>query len=351
VSHTPSGDRTPTAEAAEHRQLPNPAPLMRLALAYRSSMVLFAATELDVFTRLHAGNTTVTQLAAACGVKAEPLRLLLEACVAEGMVTREGDHYRNAPVTDAFLVRSKPTYGGHGLKYAEDLYPAWGRLAELVRTGAPVIDPESILGEDKAKTRAFILAMHERARGLSAVLPHGADFAGRRSLLDIGGGPGTYSIALVQQTPGLRSTILDLPGVLEITREIVTENGCSDRITLRPGNYLTTDFGAGYDAVLLSGMMHRETGDTCRLLLQKAFAALDSGGMVVVSDVFFDNDAKETPPFALYFALNMMLTSRDGSAHAKTEMARWIGETGFAQVEVRDLPPPNPHSLVVGIKP
>jgi hypothetical protein len=47
----------------------------------------------------------------------------------------------------------------------------------------------------------------------------------------------------------------------------------------------------------------------------------------------------------------MMLTSRDGSAHAKTEMARWIGETGFAQVEVRDLPPPNPHSLVVGIKP
>jgi hypothetical protein len=324
---------------------------MRLALAYRSSMVLFAATELGVFTRLHDGETTVPQMAAAAGVKAEPLRLLLEACVAEGMVTREGDRYRNTPVTDTFLVRSQPTYGGHGLKYAEDLYPAWGQLADLVRTGTPVIDPESILGADKAKTRAFILAMHERARGLSAVLPHGADFGGRRSLLDIGGGPGTYSIALVQQTPGLRSTILDLPGVLEITREIVDDNGCADRISLRPGSYLTTDFGSGYDAVLLSGMMHRESGETCRQLLAKSFAALDPGGMVVVSDVFFDNDAKDTPPFALYFALNMMLTSRDGSAHAKTEMARWTAEAGFSQVEVRDLPPPNPHSLVVGIKP
>jgi hypothetical protein len=323
---------------------------MRLALAYRASMVLFAATELDVFTRLHGNGATVDELAAACGTGREQLRLLLEACVAEGMATRDGDRYRNADVTDAFLVRSKPTYGGHGLKYAEDLYPAWGRLADLVRTGRPVIDPESILGDDKAKTRAFILAMHERARGLSAVLPHGADFSGRRRLLDIGGGPGTYSIALVQQTPGLQSTVLDLPGVLEITREIVDANGCADRVTLRPGNYLTSDFGSGFDAVLLSGMMHRESADTCRLLLRKSFAALDSGGMVVVSDVFFDDDSKTTPPFAVYFALNMMLTSRDGSAHAKTEMARWLGEAGFSAVEVRDLPPPNPHSLVVGFK-
>lgn len=324
---------------------------MRLALAYRSSMVLFAATELDLFTRLHGSGQDAATLAAECGVAPEPLRLLLEACVAEGMATRDGGVYRNTPVTDAFLVRSQPTYGGHGLKYAENLYPAWGQLAQLVRSGAPVIDPESILGDDKAKTRAFILAMHERARGLSAVLPHGADFSGRRALLDVGGGPGTYSIALVQQTPGLMSTVLDLPGVLEITREIVDANGCADRVNLRPGNYLTSDFGSGFDAVLLSGMMHRESGATCRMLLDKAYAALDPGGLVVVSDVFFDSDAKDSPPFAVYFALNMMLTSRDGSAHAKTEMARWMGEAGFGRVEVRDLPPPNPHSLVIGHKP
>jgi hypothetical protein len=324
---------------------------MRLALAHRSSTVLFAATELDVFTRLEGDGAAASQLAAACQVKEEPLRLLLEACVAEGLCTRVDGRYHNTPVAAAYLVRGKPSYGGHGLKYAEDLYPAWGQLASLVRSGEPVIDPESILGDDTAKTRAFILAMHERARGLSAVLPHGADFSGRRSLLDVGGGPGTYSIALVQQTPGLRSTVLDLPGVLEITREIVQDNNCADRITLRPGNYLTTDFGTGYDAVLLSGMMHRESAANCQLLLEKSFNALDAGGMVVVSDVYFDTDEKDSPPFAVYFALNMMLTSRDGSAHAKTEMARWVAAAGFSRVEVRDLPPPNPHALVIGIKP
>ena len=331
--------------------LPNPALIMRLALAYRSSMVLFAAAELDVFTPLAEGPMTAAALAGRLGVEAEPLRMLLDACAAEGLLTRNGVTFANTPVVEAFLVKGRPAYIAHGLKFAEDLYPAWGRLAELVKTGAPTMEPESVLGDDKEKTRAFVLAMHERARGMSAVLPHGVDFAGRKRLLDVGGGPATYSIALVRQTPGLTSTVLDRPGVLEVTREIVDDHGCADRIRLLPGDYLTTSFGSGYDSVLLSGMMHRETPDTCRMLLRKSFDALEPGGLVVVSDVFFENDDKSSPPFATYFALNMMMMCENGSAHAMTEMAAWMTGAGFRNVETRPLPPPNPHTLVVGVKP
>jgi len=83
----------------------------------------------------------------------------------------------------------------------------------------------------------------------------------------------------------------------------------------------------------------------------KSFAAMEPGGLIVVSDVFFDNDDKNSPPFALSFALNMMLTSNHGSAHAKTGMARWMQEAGFTRLDVRPLPPPNPHTLIVGFKP
>jgi hypothetical protein len=98
-------------------------------------------------------------------------------------------------------------------------------------------------------------------------------------------------------------------------------------------------------------MMHRESSDTCRKLLSRSFDAMVPGGMVVVSDVFFEDDRKASPPFAVYFALNMMLTSIEGSAHARTEMARWVEEAGFRNIEVRELPPPNPHSIVAGFKP
>jgi hypothetical protein len=32
-------------------------------------------------------------------------------------------------------------------------------------------------------------------------------------------------------------------------------------------------------------------------------------------------------------------------------MARWLGEAGFLNVTVNELPRPNPHSVIVGIKP
>lgn len=329
----------------------NPALLMQLALAYRSSAVLFAASELNLFSLLADRPRTAGEVADACAAAHEPMRLLLESCVASGMLAASGGRYENTPTASAFLVRGRPAFIGDGLKYAEDLYPAWGSLATLIRTGRPVLPPETILGVDKEKTRAFVFAMHERAKGIGSVLPNDIDLQGRRRLLDVGGGPGTYSMALVGKTPGLTSTVLDRPGVLEVTKEIVDHEGFSDRVALLPGDYLQTPFGSGYDVALLSGMMHRETADGCRLLLRKTFEALDPGGLVIVSDVFFDDDRKNSPPFAMSFALNMMLTSEHGSAHAKTEMGAWMIEAGFTGTRVIDMPRPNPHTLVTGSRP
>src|SRR5947208_3143530 len=287
----------------ENSRLPDPSLIMQLALAYRSSATLFAAAELDVFGALADGPRTAAEVAKARHCAEPPMRLLLETCAMVGLLSATNGHYSNSPVVDAFLVPGRPAYSANGLKYAEDLYPAWGRLADLVRTGRPPMEPETILGTDKEKTRAFVYAMHERAHGIGSVLPHLPDLAGRRRLIDIGGGPATYTVGLLKRTPGLTSTVLDVPGVLEVTRELVDASGVADRITLLPGDYLKTPFGSGYDVALLSGMMHRETPASCRRLLTKAFDALDSGGLVIVSDVFFDDDSKRTPPFAVYFAL------------------------------------------------
>jgi hypothetical protein len=145
--------------------------------------------------------------------------------------------------------------------------------------------------------------------------------------------------------------VLDRPGVLEVTRELIDASGFADRVTLLPGDYLKTPFGAGYDCALLSGMMHRETEADVNLLLKKTFDALVSGGQIMVSDVFFDDDRKNTPPFTTSFALNMMLTSNHGSAHAKTGMKRWMEASGFRNITLNDMPKPNPHTLILGIKP
>ena len=330
---------------------PNPGLIYQLALAYRSSAAFFAASDLEVFTNIGDGAMTATELAERCAVAREPLRMVLETCADLGLLVRDGDTFRNTPTTTTFLLKGGRAYLGDSLKYARDLYPAWGKLGELVKTGRPTMPPETILGEDKAKTRAFVMAMHERAKGIGSVLPHNVSLTGRKRLLDVGGGPGTYSVELCRQTPGLTATVLDRPGVLEVTRELVDAAGYADRVTLLPGDYLQTPFGSGFDVALLSGMMHRESAENVNVLLRKTFDALEPGGQVMVSDVFFDDDRKNTPPFATSFAINMMLTSNHGSAHARTEMSRWMTANGFVDITLLDMPKPNPHTLILGIKP
>src|SRR5262245_28020634 len=100
---------TTTRDAAPSR-LPNPALLMQLALAHRSSAVLFAAADLDVFTILSTGPKTAIEVASAAGAHDAPMQMLLQACANEGLLTQDADRYTNTPLVDAFLVRGRPAF-------------------------------------------------------------------------------------------------------------------------------------------------------------------------------------------------------------------------------------------------
>ena len=72
----------------------DPSSIVDLAVAYRRSMVMFAANDLDLFTVLSDGSKTVAQLADRSGAQCRPLEALLNACVAQGLLQRDGDQYR-----------------------------------------------------------------------------------------------------------------------------------------------------------------------------------------------------------------------------------------------------------------
>ena len=125
--------------------------------------------------------------------------------------------------------------------------------------------------------------------------------------------------------------------------------GVADRVGLIPRDYFKTEFPSGNDVVLMSGMFHRETEENCRMLIEKSAAALDPGGLLIISDVFSDTGGMQ-PSFAALFALNMMLTAPDGGVHADSDVAQWMKDAGFVDVDARPFPRPMPHRIVSGTK-
>ncbi len=329
----------------------DPRPLMELATGYWASMVPLTINELgicDVLARLDVASPR--QVADDLGLDVRPLGYLLDAGVHLGILRREGAGYANTPLSATYLVSGTPTYLGGGLRYALDSYPAWGKLPAAVRSGEAQVPSHSYLGEDPERTRRFVYGMHHRALAMARSLVDAVDLEERTHLLDVGGGSGVYSILLCQKHPQLRATVLDLPGVAAVAREIVASEGLAERIHLRPGSYHSDDLGQGYDVALLNGMLHRETPAFCRALIGRAFDALEPGGLVILGDVMLDA-SEHGPLFSCLFALNMVLTASGGGAHSSAAQVRWLEEAGFVEPDVRPLPPPSPHTLVVARKP
>ena len=335
----------------DQEERPSPQRIVEMASAFYDSCTLFTAADLGVFRILsEQGPATAEGIAKQCNMDVRGVRLLLDASVALELLTKRGDHYENSADVSAFLVPDAPGDLTGAIRYNRDVYDAWGKLRTFVQTGHPVEAPELHLGEDAERTRTFVLSMHGRAMGIGrAVVPQLA-LQGRERLLDVGGGPGTYSVLIAQANPEIRCTVLDLPGVVAVAGELIEQAGMQDRVSTLPGDYHVTPFPCGQDVVNFFGVLHQESPEAILDLFKRAYDALEPGGLIHVLDMM--TDATHTQPrFSALFAVNMALTTQNGWVFSDAELAGWLAEAGFVEFACTPLPPPMPHWLASARKP
>ncbi len=328
----------------------DPQRIIDMASSFYESCVLFTASDLGVFKVLQEASSPACTVAEACGLDERGTTLLLNACVAVGLLEKDGELYRNTAEASIFLVPGAPGDLTGAIRYNRDVYEAWGRLPDLVRTGKPVEEPETHLGANKERTRAFVMAMHGRALGIGKAVAPSLNLEGCRSVLDVGGGPGTYSMLIARQNPEIRSTMIDLPEVVAVADELIRAEKMEDRVRTIGGDYHEAEFPGEQDAVLFFGVLHQEKPEDIVRLFKKAFDALKPGGIVYVLDMM--TDATHTKPkFSALFAVNMALTARHGWVFSDAELAEWLMQSGFKDFNCNRLPPPMPHWLVSAKKP
>lgn len=324
--------------------------IISLASAFYGSSILFSALELDLFTHIATcENPTLETLSPTLKVNPRGLRLLLDAAVAIGLLTKTNDVYALTPATQATLVRGAPHDLTQAIAYNRDVYPAWGRLTELVQTGLPVEKPEIHLGDDPARTRTFALSMHGRAMGIGKAVIPALQLPKSAKVLDLAGGPGTYALLMAQSDPTLTCDTYDLPAISAVAKEITAS--CAAQITCHAGDYhLDTYPENTYDVVTLFGCLHQESPEAIVDILKRATRALKSGGTLYVLDLMTGPD-HTTPPFSALFAVNMALTTTNGWVFSTTELQAWMTEAGLVDFSCAPIPPPMPHFLAKATRP
>lgn len=318
----------------------DPAPVLDLIEAFRRSKVMFAAVSLGVFDFLEKIPSDYSSLAAALGLKAEPLQRLLDACVNLQLLRRNQNLYENEPVASTYLCRAgEQSLTGYILYSNDVLFRLWNRLEDAIREGTPRW--QQVFGEDgpifdqffrtQEAKETFLHGMHGFGLLSSPNVVQAFDLSRFRHMVDLGGGTGHLAVAACETYPGLRATIFDLPQAAKIADSYIRKSSlASGRVTVAAGDFFTDDLPTA-DLFALGRILHDWAEDKIVSLLARIFSSLPPGGGILIAEKLL-NEQKTGPASAQLQSLNMLVCT-EGKERSLSEYRELLQASGFREVE------------------
>jgi SAM-dependent methyltransferase len=335
---------TPQAPVRPAEVAVTPDLIVELALGFMASKHLFAASELGLFEALGEGPADLAGLAARTGLPPRTARISADAMVALGLLERHGDRYANAPVAGTFLSGATSTDFRPLLRFWDKLsYPAWTDLAGALGRGRPA---HEIFEIDDELVPVMSAGIEAATAGACRALPGVAGLPPASRLLDIGGGTGSWAIALAEADPALTATVFELPEVATVAEQRLHTSGTSARIDVLSGQLLTGELPRGYNAFLMANVVHYFTAETNEAILRKIRAVTKPAARLLLADFWTDPTHTQPVPAAL-MAGEFAIHINDGDVYSVEEAAVWLAHTGWRFTG--HLPLAGPITLVTAV--
>lgn len=321
--------------------------LLSVSSAYWRGCAVQAGVRLGLFSRIDQGLLSAEEVADALGADKRATGLLLDALAAMGLLMKAEGGYSNTGAARELLVAGRPGYMGHIILHHHHILDGWAQLDQAVLSGEPV--SRRSYGAE-IERESFLMGMFNLAMGVAPVLAGQLQLEGRRHLLDLGGGPGTYAIHFCLAHPELQAVIYDRPTTEPFARATVEQFGLTGRIDFLPGDFTSDPISGGpYDAAWLSHILHSNSLEQCQTIINKTVAALEEGGQIMVHDFILDN-SKDSPEFAALFSLNMLIGNGRGRSYSEEEISGMLAKAGVSRIERLAFRAANDSSVIVGVK-
>jgi predicted O-methyltransferase YrrM len=306
--------------------------LFRLSQNFMESRILLSGAELNLFSILSPAPLSAQEVASQIGADLRALTVLLDALSAMGLLVKQRGTYQCANPVSPFLSEDGPNTVLPMVLHAAHLWHRWSGLTDAVRS--------TIVSKDAAKSfrstedlRAFIGAMDVIAAPRALEIVAAVNPGSSKTLLDVGGASGTYTIAFLQAVPEMKATLFDKPEVVEMARERLSKAGVLNRVTLIPGDFYQDEFPYGHDLAFVSAIIHQNSLEQNLDLFNKVFRSLNRGGRIIIRDHVMEPD-RIHPRDGAIFAVNMLLGTPGGSTYKYEEIKTGLSQAGFTGIRL-----------------
>jgi Dimerisation domain/O-methyltransferase domain len=332
------------------RKPPPSAPVWAIIQGFGSYWALVAAIDLGVFDGLQriGGRVAADDLADALDVSAPHLRHLLDALVTFGFLDQVADVYTLTETAERYLCTDGAASMSALVGVAPGPHANWTDLATTIRTGrvGHPIEDDAAAFYGPLVTATFPTQLRAASR-LGASL----GWARRPGLrvLDLGAGRAPWAIAVLTQSAGSTAVVNDLAGVIELAADTLAELALTDRVELRPGDFLDVAIEpAAYDVVVLGHVCRTEGEARATALIGRTVDALAPGGQLVLADYFADNDRTHNA-FGVQMGMTMLAATRRGGMLTHAQVHGWLAAVGLGAIRL--LEPIGFNQVYVAEKP
>jgi predicted O-methyltransferase YrrM len=310
----------------------SPEEVLRLSQNFMESRILLSGAELNLFTILNPTPLSAQEVASRIGADLRALTVLLDALSAMDLLVKKSETYQCAKSVSPFLSEDAPNSVLPMVLHADHLWQRWSGLTDVVRS--TIVSKGAVKSSrSPEELRAFIGAMHIIAAPRADEIVAATNPGSSKTLLDVGGASGTYTIAFLKAVPEMKATLFDKPEVVDMARERLNKAGLLNRVTLVPGDFYQDEFPYGHDLAFVSAITHQNNLEQNLDLFNKVFRSLNRGGRILIRDHIMEAD-RTRPRDGAIFAVNMLLGTPGGSTYTYEEIKTGLLQAGFTNVHL-----------------
>ena len=303
--------------------------------AFMVSRIIIAAERYQVFRELHRKKLPAYKIGKSLKIHKKFLTIFLDALVSMGLLSKEGDIYWNSALAEKYFVKERSIYWTRQFsKECVEAFEAYTVLEKVLSTGEishaiRIANKKNYLEtmmEDKNEAMDFTQMLFHRHQPDADALAKYLDLEGKKAILDVGGGSGVMSIALVRKNPTVRACIMDIEPVCKIAEKNISSSGLSHRISVNPGDF-SKGLPEGFDVIMCC-----DIGRVPKELIREAYKRLPSKGIIVLVDRFLAKDRTEP--------LDRLLHHFEGSGfgiETREDMIHLLKDCGFKNTHIDKL--------------